>query len=54
MLEYPPRQQLYIEMKDKLRKKTNYTIVIRFTNRLGKELEGFYISSYTNKDGEKR
>ncbi|KAF6199081.1 hypothetical protein GE061_007106, partial [Apolygus lucorum] len=54
MLEYPPRQQLYLELKDKLRKKTNYTIVMRFTTRLGKEMEGFYISSYTNKEGEKR
>ncbi|XP_024085404.1 endoplasmic reticulum aminopeptidase 1-like isoform X2 [Cimex lectularius] len=54
MLEYPPRQQLYLEMKDKFRKKVNYTIVMRFTTRLSREMEGFYISSYTNKDGEKR
>ncbi|CAB0011016.1 unnamed protein product, partial [Nesidiocoris tenuis] len=53
ILEYPPRQQLYIELKDKLRKKVNYTIVMKFTTRLGKELEGFYISSYTTKSGEK-
>ncbi|KAL1122590.1 hypothetical protein AAG570_002920 [Ranatra chinensis] len=54
MLEYPPRQQLYLEMKDKFRKRVNYTLIMRFTTRLNKELEGFYISSYTTRDGEKK
>lgn len=53
ILEYPPRQQLYIEMKEKLRKR-NYTLVMRFTTRLSREMEGFYISSYKTKDGETR
>lgn len=54
LLEYPPRQQLYLEMKDKLRKRVNYTLVMRFTTRLSREMEGFYISSYKTKDGETR
>lgn len=54
LLEYSHGQQLYLEMKDKFRRKVNYTLIIRFSTRLGKELEGFYISSYTTKDGEKR
>ncbi|RZC34845.1 endoplasmic reticulum aminopeptidase 1-like [Asbolus verrucosus] len=54
MLEYTGAQQLYIEMKEKFRKRHNYTLMIRFTSKLGREFEGFYISSYINKDGEKR
>ena len=54
LLEYPPRQQLFLEMKEKFKKKTNYTLVMKFTTRLGKEMEGFYISSYTTKDGDKK
>ncbi|XP_024220191.2 endoplasmic reticulum aminopeptidase 1 isoform X1 [Halyomorpha halys] len=54
LLEYPPRQQLYLEMKDKFRKRVNYTLVMRFTTRLSREMEGFYISSYKTKDGETR
>ncbi|XP_073998601.1 endoplasmic reticulum aminopeptidase 1-like isoform X3 [Rhodnius prolixus] len=54
LLEYPPRQQLYLEMKDKFKRKVNYTLTMKFTTKLSKEMEGFYISSYINKDGEKR
>jgi len=51
-LEYPAGQQVYIETKEKLRKKVNYTLNIRFNSRLGRDLEGFYLSSYVNKQGE--
>ncbi|XP_039283006.1 LOW QUALITY PROTEIN: glutamyl aminopeptidase [Nilaparvata lugens] len=54
LLEYPPAQQIYIEVKEKFRKKVNYTLVLRFTSRLSHELEGFYLSSYTTAEGEKR
>ncbi|XP_017777374.1 PREDICTED: endoplasmic reticulum aminopeptidase 1-like isoform X2 [Nicrophorus vespilloides] len=54
LLEYPAAQQLYIEIKDKFRKRNNYTLNLRFTSKLGHEYEGFYISSYTNEDGDKR
>lgn len=54
MLEYPPAQQIFIEMKDKLKRKTNYTLMLRFKSRLSRELEGFYLSSYTTQDGEKK
>ncbi|XP_064215469.1 endoplasmic reticulum aminopeptidase 1 isoform X6 [Tribolium castaneum] len=54
MLEYTGAQQLYIEIKDAFRKRHNYTINFRFTSKLGREFEGFYISSYINKDGERR
>lgn len=51
-LEYPAGQQVYMELKEKLRKKVNYTLVVRFNSRLGRDLEGFYLSSYVNKQGE--
>lgn len=54
ILEYTGTQQLYIEIKDKFRKRNNYTLNLRYTSKLGREYEGFYVSSYTNKDGEKR
>lgn len=54
MLEYTGFQQIYIEIKDKFRKKHNYTLNVRFTSKLSREFEGFYISSYISKDGERR
>ncbi|KAJ8936471.1 hypothetical protein NQ314_012334 [Rhamnusium bicolor] len=54
ILEYPGAQQLYIEIREKFRKRHNYTLKIRFNSKLNKDPEGFYISNYINKDGEKR
>lgn len=54
LLEYTGTQQLYIEIKDKFRKRHNYTIMIRYSSKLAREYEGFYISSYVNKEGERR
>ncbi|XP_067012904.2 endoplasmic reticulum aminopeptidase 1 isoform X2 [Anabrus simplex] len=54
LLEYLPAQQLYLEVKEKFRKRHNYTLSLRFTSKLSHELEGFYLSSYINKEGEKK
>lgn len=54
LLEYTGAQQIYVEIKDKFRKRHNYTLMIRYTSKLGREYEGFYISSYINKDDERR
>lgn len=54
LLEYTGAQQIYIEIKDKFRKRHNYTLMIRYTSKLGREYEGFYVSSYINKDGDRR
>ncbi|KAK7866387.1 hypothetical protein R5R35_009814 [Gryllus longicercus] len=54
MLEYPPTQQIYMEMKEKFRRGGNYVLKLLFTSRLSQELEGFYLSSYINKNGEKK
>lgn len=53
-LEYTGGQQLYIEIKEKFKKRHNYTLMIRYTSKLGREYEGFYVSSYINKEGERR
>ncbi|XP_063231804.1 endoplasmic reticulum aminopeptidase 1-like isoform X2 [Bacillus rossius redtenbacheri] len=53
-LEYTGAQQVYLEVKDKFRRRGNYTLYIRFNSRLSRELEGFYLSSYVNEDGETR
>lgn len=54
LLEYPGAQQLYIEIKDKFRKRSNYTLHLRYTSKLTREYEGFYISSYIHSDGERK
>lgn len=54
LLEYPPRQQIYIELKDRLRKKSNYTLSIRWYSRLVYEPEGFYVDEYDGTNGFKR
>lgn len=53
-LEYTNAQQIYIEMKENLEVGSNYSLNIRYNTLLGKELEGFYISSYVNQKGEIR
>ncbi|XP_008211798.2 endoplasmic reticulum aminopeptidase 2 isoform X2 [Nasonia vitripennis] len=55
LLEYPKHQQLYLELEEsKFRKRGNYTVHLRFISKLKNELEGFYLSSYVNANGEKR
>lgn len=54
LLEYPNAQQIYLEIKDKFRKRGNYTLNLRYTTKLSQEFEGFYISSYITKDGDRR
>lgn len=53
MLEYPPRQQIYIELRDKLRKKSNYSLNLRWYSKLIPEPEGFYVDEY-DLDGTKK
>lgn len=54
LLEFPPRQQLYIEFKDKLRKKNNYTLNLRWYSKLNFEPDGFYLDYYENSKGLQR
>ncbi|ALC47275.1 CG4467 [Drosophila busckii] len=54
VLEFPPRQQLYIELKEKLKKKSNYTLNLRWYSKLNPEPEGFYVDQYENFNGRER
>ncbi|XP_054009871.1 endoplasmic reticulum aminopeptidase 1-like isoform X4 [Hylaeus anthracinus] len=55
LLEYPKHQQLYLELEEsKFRKKGYYSVHLRFISNLTSELEGFYLSSYVTREGEKR
>lgn len=53
MLEYPQRQQVYIEFRDKLRKKSNYSLNLRWFSKLNSAAEGFYVDEYDS-DGMKK
>lgn len=53
-LEYITAQQIYIELKEDLQKGMNYSLNIRYSSRLARELEGFYLSSYKNAKGQIR
>ncbi|KAL0129951.1 hypothetical protein PUN28_001901 [Cardiocondyla obscurior] len=54
LLEYPKREQLYLELEDtSFRKRNNYTLLLRFNSTLNStELKGFYFSSYITPDGD--
>ncbi|XP_062123522.1 LOW QUALITY PROTEIN: endoplasmic reticulum aminopeptidase 2 [Drosophila sulfurigaster albostrigata] len=54
VLEFPPRQQLYIEVKEKLKKKSNYTLNLRWYSKLNPEPEGFYVDQYESFNGRER
>ncbi|XP_077259452.1 endoplasmic reticulum aminopeptidase 1 isoform X1 [Temnothorax americanus] len=56
LLEYPKREQLYLELEDtSFRKKNNYTLYLSFNSTLNStDLKGFYFSSYTTPEGEYR
>lgn len=54
MLEYPQRQQIYIEFRDKLRKKSNYSLNLRWYSKLSSDPEGFYVDEYDGADGARK
>lgn len=54
LLEYTGAQQLYLEVGSKFKKRNNYTLNMRYTSKLGQEFEGFYVSSYFTKEGDRR
>lgn len=53
-LDYPGAQQLFIETREKFKKRGNYTLKIRYNFKLNREKVGFYISSYISKEGSVR
>ncbi len=54
MLEFPHREQIYIETDDVMLPEKSYAVRLKFQYKLGKNLEGFYLSSYKDKAGKTR
>ncbi len=54
MLEFPAREQIYLEMDDTMSPGVTYAVRLKFQYKLSENLEGFYISSYKDKDGHER
>jgi endoplasmic reticulum aminopeptidase 2 len=54
MLEFPHREQIYLETDDVMLPDKNYAVRLKFQYTLGKNLEGFYLSQYKDKAGKKR
>ncbi|XP_021919323.1 endoplasmic reticulum aminopeptidase 1-like isoform X2 [Zootermopsis nevadensis] len=52
LLEYSAAQQMYLQVKEKFKRRGHYVLNLRFQFRLSRELEGFYISSYHAEDGK--
>ncbi|KFM57066.1 Endoplasmic reticulum aminopeptidase 1, partial [Stegodyphus mimosarum] len=53
-LEYPKNEQLYIKIDGNFLPNLKYKLWIEFRKELEEGLEGFYLSSYTTSDGQKR
>eukprot|EP00095_Tigriopus_kingsejongensis_P000725 snap_masked-scaffold338_size202645-processed-gene-1.10 protein:Tk00725 transcript:snap_masked-scaffold338_size202645-processed-gene-1.10-mRNA-1 annotation:"endoplasmic reticulum aminopeptidase 1" len=54
MLEYPFREQIYLETDEYMFPGVSYAIRIKFQYKLSKHMEGFYLSHYKNKAGQER
>ena len=54
MLEYPYREQIYLETDDYMRPGPHYAVRIKFQYTLAERLEGFYLSRYKDKNGEEK
>ncbi|XP_059093631.1 endoplasmic reticulum aminopeptidase 1-like isoform X1 [Tigriopus californicus] len=54
MLEYPFREQIYLETDEYMVPGVSYAIRLKFQYKLSKHLEGFYLSRYNNEAGEQR
>lgn len=55
LLQYPKREQLYLELEDKFQKRNNYTLFLSFNSTLNStDFKGFYVSSYITPEKEQR
>lgn len=54
VLEFVKYNQLYIQVDQNMKINEEYEMVIKFEAELVKKLSGFYLSSYTSKNGEVR
>lgn len=54
VLEYKPNQQIAIKFSEELKKGDSCVLTLDYSARLSHTYNGFYNSSYTDKDGNKR
>lgn len=54
ILEYKPREQIAIKFPKKLKAGQTCTLTLEYSAALSNTYDGFYNSSYTDKDGMKR
>lgn len=54
LLEYPEQEQLYLETDQPMKPGKTYSIRLKFQYNLSESLEGFYLSTYRDKDGNER
>ena len=54
MLEYPSREQIYLETDDYMVPGKAYAVRLKFQYMLSDHLEGFYLSKYKDKEGQTR
>lgn len=54
ILYYPYNQQIYIGLKNYLKQGSNYSLALRYEGKVQTDMEGLYLSSYTNPKGIKQ
>ena len=54
LLEYKPRQQVAVRFPEELKQGQSCVLTLDYQASLSNTYEGFYNSSYTDKDGRKR
>lgn len=54
MLEYKPRQQIAVKFSEQLKVGQYCVLTLDYSANLSHTYDGFYNSSYTDKDGNKR
>ena len=52
MLEFRPREQVYLETDEMMTPDKTYAIRLKYEYKLSDHLAGFYLSKYTDKNGK--
>ena len=52
MLEFTPREQVYLETDEMMTPEITYAIRLKFEYKLSDHLAGFYLSKYIDKNGK--
>ena len=54
MLEFTPREQIYLETDEMMTPEIPYSIRLKFEYKLSNQLAGFYLSKYKDKNGKEK